>query len=154
MGAPELRWVERELSELSPYALYDVLALRQRVFVVEQRCAYLDADGKDPIARHVLGWDGDRLVAYARVLPAGARFAETSIGRVIVAPEARGRGLARALMGRAIASIEAREGRVAIALSAQAHLERFYASLGFVRTGEPYDEDGIPHVDMRRPAGG
>lgn len=147
----ELRFEERALDALSPRALYDLLALRQRVFVVEQHCVYLDADGKDASARHVLGWQGDRLSAYARILPEGARFAERSIGRVVVAPEARGRGVARALMERAIASIREADGPVPIALSAQAHLERFYASLAFERVGDAYDEDGIPHVAMRRP---
>lgn len=146
-----VRFEEHPFDDLAPRTLYDALALRQRVFVVEQRCAYLDADGRDAGARHLLGWDADRLVAYARVLPPGARFAEHTIGRVVVAPEARGQGLARALMRRAIASIHAAHGEVAIALSAQAHLERFYASLGFQRTGDTYDEDGIAHVDMRRP---
>lgn len=145
-----VRFEELSLDELSPRALYEVLALRQRVFVVEQDCAYLDADGLDHVARHLLAWEDDRLVAYARLLPPGLRFVERAIGRVVVAPAARGRGLARELMERAIASIRAAHGDVPIALAAQAHLEPFYASLGFERTGDQYDEDGIPHVDMRR----
>ncbi|WP_053236232.1 GNAT family N-acetyltransferase [Sandaracinus amylolyticus] len=146
------RFEELAWDQLSAHALYEALALRQRVFVVEQDCVYLDADGKDRIARHLFAWEGAQLVAYARLLPEGARFAERSIGRVVVAPEARGRGLARTLMERAIASIREAHGPVPIALSAQAHLERFYASLGFARTSAVYDEDGIPHVDMRNDA--
>jgi ElaA protein len=98
---------------------------------------------------HLLATDAEGLVGYARILGPGVRFEETSIGRVIVAKRARGAGLGRRLMNEAIAGIEA-NGHVPIALSAQVHLERFYASLGFV-PGERYDEDGIPHVAMRRP---
>jgi ElaA protein len=133
---------------LSPRDVYDLLALRQRVFVVEQHCAFLDADGHDLDALHVLGRAGAALVACARILPRGGRFTERAIGRVAVAPEVRGRGVARALVIRALAAIDPPEP---IALSAQRHLERFYASLGFVAIGTEYVEDGIPHVDMRRP---
>jgi len=135
---------------LSGADVYDVLALRQRVFVVEQACAYLDADGLDRNARHLLLREGGALVAYTRVLPAGARFATITIGRVVVSPEHRGRELGRRVMNETIAAIEASEGTVPISLAAQAHLERFYGSLGFVTISPRYDEDGIPHLDMRR----
>jgi ElaA protein len=136
---------------LSGADVYDLLALRQRVFVVEQRCAYLDADGLDRGARHLLmrAEDGT-LTAYTRVLDAGARFPTLAIGRVVVAPEWRGAQLGRRVMEATIAAIEAADGRVPISLAAQAHLERFYGSLGFRTISPPYDEDGIPHVDMRR----
>lgn len=151
--SPEVRFEVRPLDALTARELYALLALRARVFVVEQRCAYLDPDGRDLDALHVLGWDGERLVACARVLAPGAGgFDEPAIGRVVVAPEARGRGVARTLMLRAVEAVEARHGAVAIALAAQSHLEGFYASLGFEGSGEPYEEDGIPHLDMRRPA--
>jgi ElaA protein len=151
-GAAEsrVRFEARTFEALGARELHDALALRQRVFVIEQACLYLDVDGNDPGAEHVLGWEGERLVAYARVLPPGVRFEVPTIGRVVVAPEARGRGLARALMLETLAVIERRLARSDVALSAQAHLEGFYASLGFVRQSETYDEDGIPHVDMRR----
>lgn len=154
MSSPTpVRFEVRPLDALSARDLYALLALRARVFVVEQRCAYQDPDGRDLDALHVLGWDGDRLVAGARILGPGAWvFAEPAIGRVVVAPEWRGKGLARALMREAIDAVEARYGAVAMSLAAQSHLEGFYASLGFARSGEPYEEDGIPHVDMRRPA--
>lgn len=136
--------------DLTPRQLHDALALRQRVFVVEQACVYQDVDGKDPNALHLLGRNETAtLVAYARILPPGARFDVAAIGRVVVAPEHRGQGLARALMLEAIRIARDHHGP-RVALSAQAHLEAFYASLGFVRVGDVYDEDGIPHVDMRR----
>jgi len=137
---------------LSGADVYDLLALRQRVFVVEQACAYLDADGLDRAARHLLMRDRQgALIAYTRVLEPGVRFATHAIGRVVVAPERRGEALGHAVMQSTIAAIELAHGRVPITLAAQAHLQRFYARLGFVTISEtPYDEDGIPHVDMRR----
>ena len=139
-----MAWRLHPFAELTIAELYAIVSLRERVFVVEQACAYLDADGHDVTARHL--WCGD-VTAYARILPAGAKYPSMSIGRVVVAPEARGRGLARELMLRAIAACTG-----PIELGAQAHLEAFYASLGFARTGDVYLEDGIPHVDMLRPA--
>ncbi len=135
---------------LSGADVYDMLALRQRVFVVEQACAYLDADGLDRGARHLLLREGGVLVAYTRVLAPGVRFPTVTIGRVVVAPERRGEALGLRVMRETIAAIEASEGPVPITLAAQAHLERFYGALGFVTISPRYDEDGIPHVDMRR----
>lgn len=148
----QLAWYERTFDTLTPAQLYAIMALRQRVFVVEQNCAYQDADGVDVLSRHLWAQvDGggvwsDAVKAYLRIVPAGVKFDEVSIGRVIVAPDARGTGLGRELMRRGIASA----GEVAIRIGAQAHLQKFYGELGFVRVSEPYDEDGIPHVDMLR----
>jgi ElaA protein len=140
-------WHDRAFGELTPRELYAITALRERVFVVEQNCVYLDADGVDPQCRHLWAEDEARAIqAYCRLVPAGVKYAEVSIGRVITAPEARGTGLGKELMQRAIAAL----GAVPITIGAQAHLERFYGELGFARTSEPYDEDGIPHIEMRR----
>lgn len=141
-------WHDKPFDALTVGELYAITALRERVFVVEQRCAYLDADGVDPACRHLWAAQGDAIVAYLRIVPAGARFAEVSIGRVITAPDVRGTGLGRTLMLRGIAACPPGPIRI----GAQAHLERFYGSLGFVRASAPYDEDGIPHVEMLRPA--
>jgi ElaA protein len=146
----ELIWDERTFDGLDVHVLYRILALRQRVFVVEQACAYLDADGADQVSRHVWAERDGAIVAYARIVPAGVKYDEVAIGRVIIAPEVRGAGLGRELMRRAISSA----GPVAIRLSAQAHLEKFYAELGFVRSSDIYDEDGIPHVEMLRVSAG
>jgi ElaA protein len=144
----ELRWHDRAFGELTVHELHAILALRGRVFVVEQSCAYLDPDGADAASRHIWADDAGVIHAYLRLVPAGVKFAEISIGRVIIAPEARGTGLGKELMRRGIAAA----GGAAIRIGAQAHLEKFYAELGFVRTSEPYDDDGIPHVEMLRPA--
>ena len=140
-------WHERSFAELTTGELYAIVGLREQVFVVEQRCAYLDADGYDREARHLWAADGGAPIAYLRVLAAGAKFAEASIGRVVVAASARGTGLGRELMRRGIAMCAG-----PIRIGAQAHLERFYAELGFRAVSPPYDEDGIPHIEMVRPA--
>ncbi|MBA3502662.1 MAG: GNAT family N-acetyltransferase [Deltaproteobacteria bacterium] len=143
----QLRWIDRSFGDLSALDLYTILALREQVFVVEQNCPYQDADGVDPVSRHVWAEDAaGTIVAYLRIVPAGAKFAEVSIGRVITAPRARGTGLGKTLMKHGLALV----GTVPVRIGAQAHLEKFYGDLGFVRTSEPYDEDGIPHIEMLR----
>jgi len=145
-----INWRWATFADLTLTDLYALLALRQRVFVVEQKCAYLDADGLDAGAWHLLVRT-KQLVGGLRVLPAGTRSAEVSIGRVCTAPEARKMGLGREMMRRTIA----RFGDRALTLSAQLYLQKFYEEFGFVPVGAPYDEDGIPHLRMiRAPARG
>lgn len=140
-----MQWSCSRLETLDARSLYAVLKLRSEVFVVEQQCVYLDPDGADLEAWHLLGRDeAGSLQAYARLLE-GPR-----IGRVVTAPGARGAGQGRALMQQAIAECERLWPGQGIELSAQAHLQRFYASLGFEPTSAVYDEDGIPHIDMKK----
>ena len=146
-----LDWQWKRFSELTLEQLYALLALRSEVFVVEQRSLYLDADGYDAQSLHLLGRTPDgRLGAYLRVLPPGLKHAEPSIGRVVTAPWARRQGLGRELFGRGVAFVDARYPGVPIRIGAQAYLQRFYEAFGFVRVSDVYDEDGIPHIDMRR----
>lgn len=152
-----LRWTCLPLAELSPLALYQSLALRAQVFVVEQACVYLDPDGVDLLAWHLLGHDetSGELLASARLLPPLAKGPEhllPEIGRVVSSPAARGSGCGRALMQRALLECAGLWPGQTVAISAQSYLLNFYAGLGFVPTSEPYDEDGIVHVDMERPA--
>lgn len=149
-------WQWLRFSELSADQLYEILRVRQEVFTVEQDCAYQDADGKDQQARHLVAWRADadppQLLAYSRVVTPGRKYAEPSIGRVLTAESARGTGLGRELMRRAIAHTQAEFPGRAIRISAQEHLQRFYREFGFEQVSEPYDEDGIPHIEMlRRP---
>ena len=147
-----LRWRWCRFAELGVDDLYDALALRCRVFILEQG-PYLDPDGLDRVSWHLLGRDdGGALVAYLRTVDPGHKYDEPSIGRVITAAEARGSGLGRALMVEGLArTLQAWPGQ-GIRISAQAHLQRFYGSLGFEAVGEPYGEDDIPHIQMFRPA--
>ena len=144
-----MRWLAVPFAELSVTELYELLALRQLVFIVEQSCTYLDCDGKDPRATHLLGRnEGGELVAYARMFPAGVSFAEASIGRVLTHPSARRTGAGRALMREAIARTRVLFGEGPIRIGAQRYLEKFYEELGFEIASAPYDEDGSPHVQM------
>ncbi len=144
----EHRWVCKTFADLSLDELYRILALRQEVFIVEQRCPYPDADGRDARARHLFCLQGTALFAYARLFAPGAQHEEASIGRVVTSPAARGTGLGQELMRRAIAEL----GPVPVRIGAQKYLERFYASFGFLRAGGDYVEDGILHLPMlRRP---
>ncbi|MDB4943941.1 MAG: acetyltransferase [Labilithrix sp.] len=145
----DLLWWSKPFDALTARELYAISVLRQRVFVVEQTCVYLDADGLDLASRHVwAATPSGEVHGYLRIVPAGVRFAETSIGRVVTAPEVRGTGLGKKLMKRGLAEIGPEDVRI----SAQAHLVAFYGELGFASASEPYDEDGISHVEMLRRA--
>ena len=124
-----------------------MLRLRQEVFVVEQECAYLDADGLDPHCHHLLGHDLQGLVATARLVPPGRVHPLVAIGRVVTAPRVRGSGLGRPLMREAMRHAAACWPG-GIHLGGQAYLRGFYESLGFAVSGPAYDEDGIPHLPM------
>ena len=141
---------------LSLAELYALLALRQQVFCVEQHCPYQDSDNRDQPAWHVLlqanGHDARPLLAYARVLPPGQTHGgDASIGRVVSAPVARGRGYGLAVMQAAIDFCQQRYPEAGITLSAQSYLHDFYRQLGFENTGKFYLEDNIPHQQMRLP---
>lgn len=135
------------LDGLDPRTAYDVWRLRQQVFVIEQDCPYPDLDGRDlePTTLHVVLLEDDTVLGTLRVLDDGDR---ARIGRVVVAPSARGRGLAALMMDEAMAACGEREVR----LDAQTGLTGFYAAYGFEVTGPAFDEDGIMHVPMRRAA--
>lgn len=146
----DMTWRWAPFADLDVTDLHDALELRARVFVVEQDCAYADVDGLDLVAWHLLGRDeAGALVAYLRAFPPGTQRDETVIGRVVTGP--RGRGLGTALMEEGLAQAEATWGPHPAWLSAQAHLAAWYGRLGFAICGPGYDEDGIPHVPMRRP---
>ena len=143
-------WTWSRFADLGVDNLYDALALRCRVFILEQG-PYLDPDGVDRHSAHLLGRDdAGALTSYLRVVDAGVQYAEPSIGRVIVAPEKRAAGRGRALMQEGIARCEQAWPGLGIRISAQAHLAPFYASLGFAPVGQSYLEDNIPHLEMLR----
>ncbi|WP_275790860.1 GNAT family N-acetyltransferase [Pararhizobium gei] len=140
----------RSMDALSAGELYDLLKMRVDVFVVEQRCAYAELDGKDADALHLRLIEGQALLAAARLLPPGQAGQAARIGRVLVSPGHRGKRLGHILMQEALLACERLFPESPIALSAQSHLQRFYASFGFEAISEEYLEDDIPHVDMIR----
>ena len=145
-------WYFKPFDELTPHELYAIMHLRSEVFVVEQNCVYLDTDGKDLSSWHLMGWDGTKLVAYSRLLPAGLAFTEVSIGRVVSSPAYRGTGAGKELMETAIKTCNELFGDQTIRIGAQLYLQKFYESLGFVQVSEMYLEDNIPHIEMIREA--
>ncbi len=144
---PQVRLHASAFADLDATTLYALLTLRVDVFVVEQECAYRELDGRDvePGTRHLWLARDDQVLAYLRILKENERTER--IGRVAVAPSARGAGLAsRLLEEEALTVIGARDA----VLEAQAHLAEFYGRHGFVVTGPQYIEDGIAHLPMRR----
>lgn len=144
-----LNWKCKTFNELTPHELYAILQLRSEVFVVEQNCVYQDMDNKDLHSYHLCGWsDDDTLFVYTRLLPAGISYDEASIGRVVTSPKTRGTGAGKELMKKSIQQLHELWGVQPIKIGAQAYLQKFYESLGFVQTSELYLEDGIPHMEM------
>ncbi|WP_418317844.1 GNAT family N-acetyltransferase [Piscinibacter sakaiensis] len=146
-------WQLSRLEQLPAPVWHRIMQARQQVFVVEQNCPYLDADTADPASWHLVAWQHDgEVAAYARIVDPGINYSEPSIGRVLTSLAMRRCGLGRELMRRAI--VEA--GRIhpgrRLRISAQAHLQVFYADFGFVAVGAEYLEDGIPHIEMLRGA--
>lgn len=129
---------------------YAMLRLRSEVFVVEQECIYQDIDNKDQKAWHILGFQEETLVALTRIFKAGDYFAHVSIGRVVVDPNFRGQALGHRIMEASLDFIRRTWGEVPVEISAQQYLEKFYMEHGFKKTGDPYLEDGIPHIRMIR----
>jgi ElaA protein len=145
-----LTWRWCAFGDLSVFELQAINAARQTVFSIEQQCVYLDADGFDERSFHLAAWSADHRLplAYARVVQPGLKYAEPSIGRVITTDPARGTGLGRELVRRAIAHCREAFPGQGIRISAQTRLERFYAEAGFRAIDAPYIEDGIPHTEM------
>jgi ElaA protein len=142
----QFRW--RRFEEFGRDELYAVLALRQSILVVEQSSPYPDMDFVDQVADHLLATDNEVLIGYARCHGPLPGKTCASFGRLAVAPHYRGTGLGKELVGRVLARLA--DGSCPdIRIGAQLYLEDFYRHFGFIRDGEPYDDTGVPHVDMR-----
>ena len=142
-------WQWCELSSLATPHWYAVMAAREAVFVVEQNCAYQELDGWDMRAEHLIGWSDGEVAAYLRCFAPGVKWPEASLGRILTTRRFRSGGHGRELVARGLARIDDLY-RSPVRIGAQAHLERFYGSFGFVKDSEPYLEDGIPHIEMLR----
>lgn len=146
-----MNWVLKKFEDLTPHELYVIMQLRNEVFVVEQNCAYQDADNKDLHSFHLMGWKDNKLVAYTRLLPPGLSYPEPSIGRVVTSPSVRKEGYGRELMKTSFDNIYNLFGHQPVRIGAQLYLKNFYASLGFQQTSDVYLEDGIEHIEMILP---
>lgn len=145
-----MNWTLKKFNELTTYELYDILNLRETVFIVEQNCVYLDCDRMDINCLHLFAYVENKLIAYLRIIPAEHNHANiVSIGRVIVHPSYRGKNIGKILFTEGKKAVKNLYGKnTKIIISAQHHLQNFYQNLGFTPVGEVYDEDGIPHIKM------
>ena len=142
------QWICKSFDQLSVNELYAILRLRIEVFIVEQNCVFQDADDKDQKSYHFMGWTGDDLVAYTRLVPKDISYDKPSIGRVVTSPKYRRSGIGKELMTKSIESAYKLWGKQPIQIGAQIYLQKFYESLGFIVSGPIYLEDGIEHVEM------
>lgn len=145
-----ITWSCKHFKDLTNEELYEIFRLRIEVFVIEQNCPYQDADGKDLKSFHVQGQQNGKLIAYTRIVPPGISYEEPSIGRVLTSKEARRTGAGKILMTKSIEYLKKEFGDTPIRIGAQEYLKKFYESFGFVKEGDGYLEDGIPHIIMLR----
>ncbi|WP_251859876.1 GNAT family N-acetyltransferase [Clostridium sp. Marseille-Q2269] len=141
-------WNLKKFNELTTEEIYEILRVRNQVFVVEQECAYEDCDGKDKSSYHLFYMEEGKVISYVRILPKGLTFHEISIGRVLVNKDYRGKGFARQNISKAIEFVENNLKENSIRISAQHYLLEFYKSFGFKPVSEVYLEDDIPHIEM------
>ncbi|MGB7994593.1 MAG: GNAT family N-acetyltransferase [Photobacterium halotolerans] len=146
-----MQWQCLRFDQLSTDQLYDIMKLRVDVFVVEQNCPYPELDGHDKArdVHHLIAYDNGTLMAYLRLLPAGTTYDNVSIGRVITAQAARGKGVGNTLLTQGLAYAEQLWPGQDIDIGAQSHLQSYYGRFGFEPSSDEYLEDGIPHIDMR-----
>lgn len=149
----EVIWKIKTFRQLSTEELYEILKIRQEVFIVEQTCYYLDADGYDDKAVHIWAEKDGKIAAYCRIFDQGIKYPEASIGRVLTHPDFRKLGLGKVLVRFAIDAINARFRCENIKISAQDYLLKFYSEFGFRDTGKKYLEDDIPHTEMIKNSG-
>ncbi|MCG6202069.1 GNAT family N-acetyltransferase [Psychromonas antarctica] len=143
-------WLCLSFSELSSKQLYELIKLRIDVFMVEQNCLYPELDDKDHASgvRHLLGYQQNNLVAYARLLPPGISYQQVSIGRIVTAKKSRQNGCGKALLTTVLQQCQQLWPAQDIKIGAQCYLIDFYQSFGFERVSNDYMEDGIAHLDM------
>ena len=145
----EIFWTCKKFEELSGEEMHDILAIRQNVFIVEQKCIYQDADELDKNSWHLLGRISDgEIAAYGRVNFPGSRYREPSFGRILTSRDARGSGIGREVVRRCLALCKRLYPDRDIRISAQTYLIDFYNDVGFKEVGETYDDEGIEHIDM------
>ena len=142
------KFIWHDFESISKEELYDVLSLRQKVFIIEQDCFYEDLDYSDQDANHLLLYRNDKLVGYSRVFPPGIKYKTASIGRIVTDQEYRGKGFGKSITHESIQFIKNHFPESDITISAQYRLINFYTDLGFEKEGSVYLEDDIDHIKM------
>ena len=148
MSKLNLSWSWKTFDQLSKEELYELLSLRQSIFVVEQKSWYLDADGLDNCSLHLLVKLNDILLGYLRLLPPKVKYDTPSIGRIAILENYRGNKIGSRLVKEGMQKSSETFSTLSLTISAQEYLIKFYEAHGFKVFGEVYDEDGIPHVQM------
>ena len=138
----------KRFNDLTTFEIYDILALRTEIFIVEQDCIYADCDGKDKNAYHLFVNEGRDIIAYCRILDKGVNFDEVSLGRFAVRADQRFNGMGKKMLAEVMDFIKNELKAPCVKLSAQKYIMELYASYGFKSISEPYDDDGILHIDM------
>lgn len=136
-----------DFSSLKAIEVYQILKLRQDIFIIEQDCIYEDIDNLDQQSEHLMLFSDKKLAAYARLVPPGVKFSEYSIGRITVNRHWRGKQIGRKLVEKSIQILKEKKERV-IKIEAQEYLQVFYESIGFKKVSSTYPIDGIPHIEM------
>lgn len=144
----EKKWTIKQFDQLTLDELYEIMRARIDVFVIDQDCNYQDADRKDKKVYHLYREKDGEIIAYMRILPCGVSYPEVSFGRVLVRREYRNRGIAREMLKEALRFTREELKQSQVRIEAQSYLQRFYESLGFVVTSEPFDDEGIEHIEM------
>lgn len=143
-----MQWIHAiDIQEISPIDLYNILKLRQDIFIIEQDSNYEDIDNLDPHSEHIFLKNDDQVIAYSRIVPAGKKYQHPSIGRIVVHKSFRGEGYGKELVKRSLKLLSER-GIEVVFIEAQSHLQKFYGSLGFNKISDPYMVDGISHIKM------
>jgi len=146
-----MKWIYyKQFSDFTSEHLYDVLKLRQDIFIIEQNCIYDDIDGLDEASSHLLLFDEhDLLIGYLRIVPAGNKFDKISLGRIAIRKQFRGKRLGKDLIKKGISLVlNSKSSEPGIIIEAQAHLEEYYQKLGFKTISDIYYVDDIPHLKM------
>lgn len=151
-----IEWQWSKFEGLSTFDLYEIMKCRQEVFAIEQNCVYQDADDLDKTAWHLIAWETDQqgsrsIGGYLRVVYPGRKYDEPSIGRLLTTKQSRGTGLGKKIVEVALSNIEKEYANCQTRISAQVYLHDFYSAFGFESVNEPYDEDGIAHIEMVKP---
>jgi ElaA protein len=139
----------KPFEQLTNYEVYNMIRIREEIFILEQDCVYVDCDKNDTICDHLLVKKNDEIIATLRIVPAGVKYEQISIGRVVVTEQVRKQGLGTKIMKEALAYIEKKYGQVPVVLSAQVSIKGLYEKSGFKVVSDIYLEDGIDHVKMR-----